>query len=301
MRVLALLSSVVLASARRIVLEKNNLALDAAAAAHNASLAGPYSIQPLPKADAFIDQAHPMLFPQLTAKPGKKLVLNVREKARHSRVNDAVWEVLSDGGEPLEKPVRLGKCYASGSGSSLQFKTKKDRPALFKIKQWKRLAKRPVFHVVSPDDAEVYYSIRKRNGTRQTLHVYFGRCTKDCETQTPVYVAHGRKSSSWSFHRPDATGASYVDAPGARTMVARMQRSAKKFSGDAYDVVRYDETFEVEIVDPTADVGLILAAVTMADVHQDSREKGEYEAASTVKTFSTSSYRRSADRSRRTR
>lgn len=267
MRVLALLSSLVLASARRVAEEATfeEATIEAAAAADSESTTGPYEMQPLPAAGTFIGQDSPMLFPQLTPKPGHRLVINIHEESRLNRVNNYLWKIVVGG----DKPITLGKCYSFSSGNSLQFKTTKNGPALFKIKQWKRRTNKPVFHIVSPkNNNKVYYTIRKRYHRlpigRQELYVYLGKCTNNCQHKTRVYVAEGSKSNSWTFYKPGSDGV-------RGQPVAEMRRKDLERG-----IVGNDETFETEILDPTTDVGLVLAAISMADVHQNSRERGQY-------------------------
>lgn len=285
MKVLALFSSLLLATARRVtVLEDTavqvaaELTTDAGVTvitSNNASVTGPYEIHSgdLPTPQDFIRQSNPMLFPMVKAKEGSALILNVREKSRHSRVNDYKWEVQGTG-----EPIRLGRLSTPKGvrSANLMFKVKKGKPALLKLKQYKRFTNRPIFHITSPGDSKkVYYSIVKRYGgfmgKKQRLYVYLGRCTKikDCKKRQPVYQATGKKSNNWTFHRLGDLDAE--TGKQKQILAGSMKRTAKKLTKQGYD-----ETFQVKIVDPKTDVGLVMAAVTLADVHQNVYEKGQW-------------------------
>lgn len=243
----------------------------------------------------------PMLFPQLTpsscsdASCSKPLVLYVNEEAKAMRSNWFKWTVAHDGKQDhTETPITLGELKSSAAGNRMMFKQVESGPEIFRMRQWKRLTSEPVFFVYSTvkDDSEgnplpmekrTLYTITKKYHSnslpaelaglfeksgleaearnKQTLAVYQGHCTTDCADKKPVYQAIGQKSQTWKFFKNDLK--SGVDLiPVGNMMREEHTLTMKGFNG----------LFGLRIWERYTDAGVLMAAVTMADLHQNSRK-----------------------------
>lgn len=229
-------------------------------------------------------QLFPALVPPAANKPLKFVI---HEEAKFGRANFYEWMLVSDGERNFKrKPMSMGKARSTVKFNWMTFKATRDGPALFKFWQHNGLTNKPVFFVANADK-EVIYTIRKTYtwGLQtndpllraeekkwkhfQKLYIYAGKVTHDFNRAHLLYEAIGRKSKSWRFYTFAAEGEE-------ATEVAQMTRTAKEMSARGFD-----EEFTLT-VDKPADVGVIMASISAADLHQNTRSKGQHILAGSV-------------------
>lgn len=162
----------------------------------------------------------------------------------------------------------------------MNFRATKKGPVLFRFRQFKRFTNKPVFFVYGPKGTDdIIYTIRKRyhwgmsvsdplmsSAERnwkhmQKLYIYAGKVTSKFGKATLLYEGLGQKSKHWKFFK-------WVN--GEAEQVGSMHREAKELT-----VAGFNEKFALT-VDGDADVAVILTAITAANFHQNSRNKGQH-------------------------
>jgi len=228
-------------------------------------------------------QIFPSLKPSSNTKPLKFII---QETAKHQRSNFYEWRLASDGDQTFPEPVVIGKARSTLRGNTMMFKATKKGPVLFRFRQFKRLTNKPVFFIYGHGSREdIFYTITKRYhwGSsiragddhmgpeerkwkhKQKLAIYAGKLTtaREFAAATPLYEGLGQKSKYWKFFK---TGANNQPE-----QVGVMTRQAKELT-----IAGYNEMFELEINGTNVDAGAIMTGITVADLHQNSRNKGQH-------------------------
>lgn len=200
------------------------------------------------------------------------------------RANFYDWQLVNDGNKNLEKPVQIGKARSTLRGNRMNFRATKKGPVLFKFRQFQRLTNKPVFFVYgSESDDDIFYTIKKtyhwgasvndplmgaaekRWKHMQKIYIYAGKLTKASQfaQATPLYEGFGQKSKYWKFYK-------YVK--GQPEQVGVMNRMSKDFNIKG----GFNRLFELTIDGTNVDAGAIMTAITVANLHQNSRSKGQH-------------------------
>lgn len=223
------------------------------------------------------------IFPSLKPAGNKPLKFIIQETAKHQRTNFYEWKLSSDGDQTFQKPIVMGKARSTIRGNRMNFRAKKGAPVLFRFRQFKRLTNKPVFFVYGANNTkDIIYTIRKRYHWgmsvkdplmsasernwkhMQKLYIYPGKLTRDSQFSqtTPLYEGLGQKSKQWKFFK-------WVN--GESKKVGSMTRNAKELT-----IAGFNEQFELKITDPDVDAGVILTGITVANMHQNSRNRGQH-------------------------
>lgn len=242
----------------------------------------------------------PAIFPYLKYGRNSPLTVTIKEIARTMKTNHFTWHG-PDGD--------FGRITSEAMTTKKRLTMKQNGERVLRFRQNKQNTNKPTFFVTAPE-GRILYTIRKfynwggsdaggadkkrrkngllldgspekkyDHGHRQYMQIFLGGCTRPeeikprCSQDWPIYEAVGERSKKWDFYRNSHFGGDRNENATAKK-VAQLTNPVVKRTARGND-----KTFELEILDETGthtDVGALMAAVSVASLHQNGRDKGQW-------------------------